>query len=105
MNNIKIAYLISNGPTNCKMSDNNLNNKAIMYVHPKLLNNVLNSDGLCIFLRCSTVSNGTRFSLNNGVFSPDDDVILCFLFLEKNNISLSFGNSAILLYGGARVAQ
>jgi hypothetical protein len=25
MNNIKIAYLISNGPTNCKMSDNNLN--------------------------------------------------------------------------------
>ena len=99
MNNIKIAYLISNGPTNCKMSDNNLNNKAIMYVHPKLLNNVLNSDGLCILLRCSTVSNGTRRSPNNDVFSSIDNVKSCFLFLEKNNISLSFGNSAIREYG------
>ena len=94
MNNINIAYLISNGPTNCKMSDNNLNNKAIMYVHPKLLNNVLNSDGLCLL--CSTASNGARCSPNNRVFSSDDTVKFCFLFLEKNNISLSFRNSAIL---------
>ena len=78
------------------MSDNNLNNKAIMYVHPKLLNNVLNNDGLCILLLCSTVSNGTLCSPNNGVFSPGNNVKFCFLFLEKNNISLSFGNSAIL---------